>query len=798
MGHPRNWSPLPLNGVALPRVIHGGADPPSKEGILVSRTPGAWLRLVALPTVLLGAGVYLGLPQPGPTGLALHPEPSPQGTPASVSAADLPRASQPRPLVRPGPGAHRRSAATPLGALSDGGALDASAHAVPSAASLWPSSGWAWPAQAKLLLIHDAIEHIVREGSTGPVVISTLEALAWDKGFRRSLRWSDRPQMEREAGWLCGIVSWAVPGFTARELCRTVDALVRLARVDAVLRDRLGDEGSSGTLGAISRRVPQVLDALTPRDAARLIWAWAKLGTGCHGLVEAVGVWLVTGSRVRDLTPVQTVMALWGVAKLDVAPRAEGLRDALLAQLRDPAVLDRLDARGIANVAWALARLGIRDLPHLRSLADGALRPEVIAAYNAQDVANTAWAYATLAVRHEALMAALSAQALRKGLGSFKEKELTNTAWGFAVLEVRDPPLMRGIAKHAAARATEFGAQGVANIAWAFAKLRIRDEQLMDALARRTLHGRLLHTFSDQQVACTAWALATLNVRLPLFTARLAEHAASTIATFSPPTLTTAVWAFATLGCKHEPLWQAVARQTRRLKFLTTFQPRHIALTAWAFAKLGILDDALMAALADHAFGVVHQFAARDLATTAWACAALRYHHPLLLDAMARRVVDGEGVLPACNARDIANLAWAFAVLKCPEPLLAIPEHVLQSGLLQSFDAHALANTAWAFAAAGIKPKPLMLAMAERIARDADLLATFDARHLVTVAWAFAKLRSRYPALMAALARQAVQSDAQFNAQGIANMVFALSPSRVRCHAAAPASAHTSPIQSFA
>ena len=54
-----------------------------------------------------------------------------------------------------------------------------------------------------------------------------------------------------------------------------------------------------------------------------------------------------------------------------------------------------------------------------------------------QNLSNTAWAFATVGHAAPDLFDAISTEALRRGLGCFKEQELSNLAWAFAVF---DPP----------------------------------------------------------------------------------------------------------------------------------------------------------------------------------------------------------------------------------------------------------------------------------------------------------------------------------------------------------------------
>ena len=65
-----------------------------------------------------------------------------------------------------------------------------------------------------------------------------------------------------------------------------------------------------------------------------------------------------------------------------------------------------MSMQGLANTAWALARLGQQDEQLFKALARMAERR--LDTFNAQDLANTAWAFATVGQIDEQLFKALA------------------------------------------------------------------------------------------------------------------------------------------------------------------------------------------------------------------------------------------------------------------------------------------------------------------------------------------------------------------------------------------------------
>jgi len=87
----------------------------------------------------------------------------------------------------------------------------------------------------------------------------------------------------------------------------------------------------------------------------------------------------------------------------------------------------------VANLAWAYAMLGIRDVPLFEAISSASLTK--LRYFSPHDLAYLSWAYAHLGFHDEPLIDALSAAVLRK-LPAFSVEDLAKTAWSWATLGV--------------------------------------------------------------------------------------------------------------------------------------------------------------------------------------------------------------------------------------------------------------------------------------------------------------------------------------------------------------------------
>jgi hypothetical protein len=250
------------------------------------------------------------------------------------------------------------------------------------------------------------------------------------------------------------------------------------------------------------------------------------------------------------------------------------IREIALASRKGIALFN---AREVSNVAWAFAKMEIKDEQLFGALAKKA--KESMWQFTSQGISNTAWAFATLEIQDKGLFAALAQRAC-KVLDEFRPQEASNTAWAFATLEIKDEALFRALSQRARELVEHFNAQDISNTAWAFATIGILDEALFRALSQRARES--LGQFNSQNVANTAWAFATLGIRDEALFRALSQRAQGSLGQFNSQDIANTAWAFATLGIKDEQLFRALFQRAR--ESAGQFDAQGIANSAWAFA----------------------------------------------------------------------------------------------------------------------------------------------------------------------------------------------------------------------
>ncbi|KAJ1450466.1 hypothetical protein M885DRAFT_469458, partial [Pelagophyceae sp. CCMP2097] len=252
---------------------------------------------------------------------------------------------------------------------------------------------------------------------------------------------------------------------------------------------------------------------------------------------------------------------------------------------------DRWAPRGLANAAWAAARIGDPAPALFAAVAGEALLK--MGDFNSQAMASMLWAFAT-AHEPSPLLFAAAAAAMPRIVSTFTTQQLANVVWAYARAGAPAPLLFEAVEKASLRQLQAFNSQELANVVWSYAKMEVKAHALFNAVAVEC--GKKIESFTSQALANTVWAFAKAGVAAPSLFEAVAVEAPKSVATWTPKALSNTVWAFATAGVAAPQLFQAVAKEARRkIKF---FKPQNVANTAWAFATSGIAAPQLFHAFA--------------------------------------------------------------------------------------------------------------------------------------------------------------------------------------------------------
>ncbi|MBO9493767.1 DUF1601 domain-containing protein [Thalassotalea sp. G20_0] len=511
-------------------------------------------------------------------------------------------------------------------------------------------------------------------------------------------------------------------------------------------------------------------------------WNWRSLTTTLHSLTSA-GVF--TTHKPMDPRVKRTQAALLST-----------LLDAIIFKFSQKPQARDIDAQGIANLLWAMAKLvdhGQEQTPEFKE-ALAALLPHVNThqdQFIPQHIANLLWAMAKLVNNGqertpkltEAVAALLPHVNAQKA--NFKPQGIANLLWAMAKLmdygQEPTPEFKEALAAllpHVNAHKDQFIPQHIANLLWAMAKLVGNAEwapEFKEAVAALLPHVNAHQDqFIPQHIANLLLAMAKLvdygQERTPEFNkavAALLPHVNAQKTHFKPQEIANLLCAMAKLVDNRQELTPELKEAVVALLPLVNaqranFKPQEIANLLWAMAKL--VDNGqkpttelkeTVAALLPCVNVQKDQFIPQHIANLVWAMAKLVDYGqewiPGLKEAVATLLPHVKAQKNQFNAQGIANLLWAIAKLldhgheqtpEFKEVVAALLPHV-NTQKYQFIPQH-IAVLLWAMAKLVDKGQKLTPEFKEAVAALLPLVTPqkdqFISQHIANLLWAMAKL----------------------------------------------------------
>ena len=335
----------------------------------------------------------------------------------------------------------------------------------------------------------------------------------------------DEGPLEGAAAALFGIVAgtadWRTPLGAARDCAALFDSTLAACAVHRVAKLSSAARIPPRTVlhhrewaGALEPLACSLIHAFTPRQVANVWWALAKLRAPRSRLAPmlAARAKAFTPEEWASWRPQELANALWAMATLGLAD-VPAAWQPVFAELKRRNLMT-FQTQAVSNAAWAAAGLKIRDDAFLAGIAAATIAR--ISYLSPQSVSNTAWAFNELGFYHSAAYDAAATHAAAR-MREYKPQEFCNVLYALAKQEHLDAPMFEAVDAECARRerwegpgaAKLFANQAIANIAWSYAYARWYAPSALPALAAAARDR--LHTFGEQEMSNVLWAFAKLG-----------------------------------------------------------------------------------------------------------------------------------------------------------------------------------------------------------------------------------------------------------------------------------------------
>ena len=316
-----------------------------------------------------------------------------------------------------------------------------------------------------------------------------------------------------------------------------------------------------------------------PSDAARCVWALAKLGVTPQWLSTLLSAATPEALQSRELS-----LLVFGLGSLRARPPSTAWLAALWASLSS--TLPSCTPKDVGMLAYGLGAWAVRP-PASLAAAFELESTKLLSACTPCELAHCLYAFTAWAgdAPTERWLRLFWARVIAE-LPAFKPRELANVLHSSAVLGAPlQPSTLDALEAVTSERMSEFGARELSSTLWSFARLsRVPTEDWLDAWAAESR--RKMPTFKVNELSISLWALAHLCHRpsdawLAAFTAASLPQ----LMDATPQALANMAWAFAVLDAPPPPAWMD-AFAVRALASLDGFTRQGLALCCWALVVL--------------------------------------------------------------------------------------------------------------------------------------------------------------------------------------------------------------------
>eukprot|EP00747_Dinoflagellata_sp_TGD_P154253 gnl/TRDRNA2_/TRDRNA2_177482_c0_seq10.p1 gnl/TRDRNA2_/TRDRNA2_177482_c0~~gnl/TRDRNA2_/TRDRNA2_177482_c0_seq10.p1 ORF type:complete len:868 (-),score=154.64 gnl/TRDRNA2_/TRDRNA2_177482_c0_seq10:277-2823(-) len=276
------------------------------------------------------------------------------------------------------------------------------------------------------------------------------------------------------------------------------------------------------------------LAELKPFELSNMLWAFAKLSLGHAALFEGVSYHLLRRRKGEfSLQCLSTIIWAFGTAKVHNVPVFTSFATEISANAGTMAPL------GIANTAWAFARVRRQELPLFRALASAAVRDSVIWSFKPQELSNTVWAFATIGLPHVPLFDLVAEVAASRCL-ELPPQNVANMLWAYSkLLAPARAHLFPVLLEVAASRLEQYKPQEISAILWAAAKEAGSPTCRKFFVAVPRVFRSRLPEFAPQALACMIEAFALAEVDSQNYFDTMVRESLRRCQHFEPPSLCT-------------------------------------------------------------------------------------------------------------------------------------------------------------------------------------------------------------------------------------------------------------------
>lgn len=278
-----------------------------------------------------------------------------------------------------------------------------------------------------------------------------------------------------------------------------------------LLSSLTADHRLTNLIDVAVERIPST----TARVVSTIAWSAGKLDLHRNDLLRAVSTYFDTHLAEFDAQGIANTLYAFALLQFKGT-----YLERCSAHL--PSRLPEMKPQEVANTAYAMARLGYGEYSNILFNSIGDFAADKLCEYKTQECSNMVYAFSVVGVRHAALLSAVEAEFLRRGIRQCVSQDISNTLYGFAKLKFPCPGLCDAICSfEGITLLTGLSTQALSTTISALAQLEYTSVEFIDAactvfashLRNRQYSARV--GFTSQDVVYFTEALAKFKCEVP-------------------------------------------------------------------------------------------------------------------------------------------------------------------------------------------------------------------------------------------------------------------------------------------
>ena len=397
------------------------------------------------------------------------------------------------------------------------------------------------------------------------------------------------------------------------------------------------------------------ISEFSDRQLANLVWGFATVAyTDCTDVFTRVS----REAPIEKLAPIDLSLVAWSMAKVAQGDQSfyDQVASAVCAKRSD---WKCSDTRNIATLLYSLS-LAEQATCHdeaFRELAEAVCtRPRE---FSVQGLTNAVWAYATAGYADQRWFAVVASEVLTRDHSEFEPLDVSNCLWAYAAVLHKDSAFISRLTSIGKVLMTELSAQNLAISAWALASLEVRDQHYFERAADRFV-SRLAEC-KTQELNNMLWAYATVCVRLPWLFIKVSNHAKVVgLSEFKMHELSIMMWAHGTAGVCNHDFFDEVVTEVLDNRGIENCAPREVANAAWAYSTIiGRCHWPWMDAVAQYSRKHICEFDMQGIGNVLWSFANVAAYSETLLDTACSETAKKVREDPGSASHNVAQVLSA-------------------------------------------------------------------------------------------------------------------------------------------